>query len=558
MSISTDIKQLLVARIEQSTPVEILRIASSIAANETIEAISAGHAARTTAPALVPFPAEQRFVNLGADGRPTTSDHVAVYDRKMGLTWLRGLVAGGPRNWKDSLAAASAVRLFNKEDWRAPTLEERLSINDYTKHSPALDTEHFAKESGWEWTSTPDAESPSDYAWNVNLGNGNSNRNNQSNHNFVRAVRAGEGQDAVTFKSLHSAWRQARRGKKPSADQLTFESNWICELLAIQRRLNAGTWHPSAPTCFIAHQPKAREIHAPTFADRVVHHLVVPPLEQIFERTFIHDSFSNRAGKGTHAAVARLRRFVREVHSGQGGGYYLQLDVRNFFASIHRPTLWSTLKPRMERAALPLPLKRAVHALLTWPISRTGVRWACTDAERAAVPAHKRLENALPNCGIAIGNLSSQFFANVYLDQLDQFVKHELRAQRYVRYVDDFVLVHHDWEQLAEWHAAIVDFLRYELKLSLKEGARLEPLTRGIDFLGYVVFPTHTVVRRRVVAHCHAKLAQCGRNRTPAEQVRSIWASYAGHFRHASSHRIVAAIHRRFRWLKPALSKPTR
>lgn len=393
------------------------------------------------------------------------------------------------------------------------------------------------------------ALAPSDYAWNVNLGNGNSNRNNQSYQNNVRAVRAGEGQDAVTFRALHSAWRQARRGKKPSPDQLAFESNWICELIAIQRRLNAGTWHPSAPTCFIAHEPKAREIHAPTFADRVVHHLVVPPLEQIFEPGFIHDSFSNRVGKGTHAAVARLRRFVRQVDSGQGGGYYLQLDIRNFFASIHRPTLWALLKPRMERAALPLSLRRAVHALLTWPIAKTGVVYACTPTERAAVPEHKRLENAARGCGIAIGNLSSQFFANVYLDRLDQFVKHELRAKRYVRYVDDFVLVHHEWEQLAEWHAAIIDFLRRELRLSLKEGAKLEPLSRGIDFLGYVVFPTHTVVRRRVIAHCRAKLAQCERRRSPSELVRSIWASYAGHFEHASSHRVVASLHRRFPWL---------
>ena len=105
----------------------------------------------------------------------------------------------------------------------------------------------------------------------------------------------------------------------------------------------------------------------------------------------------------------------------------------------------------MERAALPISLRRAVHALLTWPIAKTGVNYACTERERAAVPHHKRLENAAPGCGIAIGNLSSQFFANVYLDRLDQFIKHELKFQRYIRYVDDFVLVHHEWEQLAEW-----------------------------------------------------------------------------------------------------------
>jgi RNA-directed DNA polymerase len=417
---------------------------------------------------------------------------------------------------------------------------------------------------GWPaWSKARGIASPSDYAWNVDLGNGNSNRNNQSNRNYVRAVRAGECHDAVSFRDLHSAWRQARRGKKPSADQLTFESSWIDQLLDIQERLNTGRWHPSAPTCFIAKSPKAREIHAPAFADRVVHHLVVPHLEAIYEPTFIHDSYSNRVGKGTHAAVRRLQNFVHEVHSGQGGGCYLQLDIRNFFASIHRPTLWTLIKKRMERTAISAPVRQAVHALLNWPISKTGVNWACTEAERAAVPPHKRLENAAPGCGIAIGNLSSQFFANVYLDRLDQFVKHELKARRYIRYVDDFVLVHNEWEQLAEWHSAIIDFLRDDLRLSLKDGAKLEPLPRGIDFLGYVVFPTHTVVRKRVIGHCRAKLATLERNarlvdalttcaRT-REQVRSLWASYAGHFAHASSWKTCAAIHRRFPWLSKAL-----
>lgn len=190
MSISADIKQLLVARIEQSNPAEILRIACGIAANETIEALSAGYAARQVP--IAGLAAGPRFVNLGADGKPTTGAHVAVYDRKTNLTWSRELVPGGSRNWKDSLAAAAAVRLLGKEDWRAPTLEERLSINDYTKHSPALDTAHFAKESGWEWTSTPDAEDPSFYAWGVGLGYGHSSRSFRSYRYLVRAVRAGQ------------------------------------------------------------------------------------------------------------------------------------------------------------------------------------------------------------------------------------------------------------------------------------------------------------------------------------------------------------------------------
>jgi hypothetical protein len=192
-SLSADIKQLLVTRIEQSSPAEILRIASGLAANEQIEAVSAV-AARSRP--LGAGGVQPRFTKLLVNGKvwldPQDGECVAVYDSKTNLTWSHSLVAGGSRSWKDSLAAAAAVRLLGKDDWRAPTLEERLSINDYTRHSPALDTEYFAKESGWEWTSTPDAESPSGCAWVVDLGYGSSGRCYQSYHNCVRAVRAGQ------------------------------------------------------------------------------------------------------------------------------------------------------------------------------------------------------------------------------------------------------------------------------------------------------------------------------------------------------------------------------
>jgi RNA-directed DNA polymerase len=391
---------------------------------------------------------------------------------------------------------------------------------------------------------------PSGAAWNVNLNNGNSNWNNHDNDNHARAVRAGECQ-AVSFSALYSAWREARRGKKPSADQLAFDCNWLDRLFELQDRLNACAWHPSPPTCFVQLTPKAREIHAPAFADRVVHHWLVPMLEKLYEPSFIHDCYSNRKGKGTHSAVLRLRQFVRQVHSGQGGGFYLQLDVANFFNSIHRATLWQMLKRRMERAGVPEIAQRVTHALLSYSTERTGVVMACTPSERAAVPPHKRLENAAPGCGIAIGNLSSQFFANVYLDRLDQFVKHELRAPRYLRYVDDFVLVHQSRAQLDEWRARIEAFLRAELRLQLKADQKLELIASGIDFLGYVVRPTHTVVRRRVIAHCLEKLAAFQRHPAGAspEQIRSVWASYEGHFRHAASYRLRRRIHQRFPWL---------
>jgi hypothetical protein len=201
--------------------------------------------------------------------------------------------------------------------------------------------------------------------------------------------------------------------------------------------------------------------------------------------------------------------------------------------------------------------------LLRRPATHTGIHYRVSRAERDAVPPHKRLANAAPGCGLPIGNLSSQFFANVYLNELDQFVKHTLKAKRYARYVDDFVLIHHDRAQLAAWLPQIEQFLQDRLRLTLKADIRLQPLTAGLDFLGYWIYPTHTLVRPRVIHHAREKLdvwqqrhvrrtANGWRiNADPQQQdrLRSVWASYQGHFRHADSLRLQQAFYRRYGWL---------
>jgi len=398
--------------------------------------------------------------------------------------------------------------------------------------------------------------------WVVNFNNGNVNNNNDNNTACVRACRASEYHGDITLKELFDSWRAARRGKKPSKNQQSFDSSWSDGLLQLQRQINNGTWEPKQSSCFIATRPKAREIHAPDFSDRVVHHWLVPQLGKIWEPKFIHDSYANRKGKGSHAAVNRLKEFVREVDSGQCGGWYLQLDIHNFFNSIHRPTLWEIIKPRLVRANVSIHVMRTTHAILRRSPLHAGVVYHGSVAEREHVPPHKRLENALPGCGLPIGNLSSQFFANVYLDRLDQFVKHVLKAKRYVRYVDDFVLIHKDKSQLLKWLHDIENFLARELRLKLKPDIRLKPLSDGIDFLGYIVRPSHTLVRRRVVSHARSALASWERehikdNRiiaTPRQmtEIKSVAASYAGHMVHADSRRLHGQIIKRFAWLPAA------
>jgi RNA-directed DNA polymerase len=365
----------------------------------------------------------------------------------------------------------------------------------------------------------------------------------------------------VSLAACHAAWRRARRGKRPSSNQLAFEARWLDRLLDLKTALRAGSWQPRRTVSFIVSHPKTREIHAPDFADRVVHHLLVQQLEKIYEPIFIHDSYANRTGKGSHAAVDRLEHFVRQ-HNGVG--WYLQLDIHNFFNTIHRPTLYTMLCKQLEKSSLhpnhALGLRSLCHKLLANKVTEQ-VRDV---AAAARLPAHKRLANALPGCGLPVGNLTSQFFANVYLNALDQFVKHTLKCKHYVRYVDDFVLMAKSPDELRIWQTQLEQFLAQTLKLKLKDAVLMQPLCQGIDFLGYRVFVGHRRVRPRVVEHCKAKLAAWAAqhvktneygttmhaNTAALAHLQSMLGSYWGHFAHAHSVRLRRALFERFAWLK--------
>jgi RNA-directed DNA polymerase len=358
----------------------------------------------------------------------------------------------------------------------------------------------------------------------------------------------------VRFVSLVAAWRKARKGKRPSHNQLAFDASWLDQLQDLQTALHAGTWQPECTVSFVVKHPKTREIHAPDFADRVVHHVLVERLEMLFEPVFIFDSFANRKGKGSHAAVDRLQSFMRARENMPGQSWYLQLDIHNYFNSIHRPTLYALLKRRLQIAEIggKLSCKNATglrslcHKLLAKPVTQK-VR---NPGAVSLVPPHKLLCNAAKGCGLPVGNLTSQFFANVYLNELDQFIKHTLKVRHYVRYVDDFVLLGECPEQLQRWHKEIEYFLMQRLRLKLKNDARVEPCTSGIDFLGYHVFAHYRRVRQRVVQHCLAKLMHMQRQPINVDKLQAMLGSYWGHFSHANSVRLRQRIVARMPWLQ--------
>ncbi len=368
-----------------------------------------------------------------------------------------------------------------------------------------------------------------------------------------------------TMENIYNAYRRCRRHKRNTFNAMTFEQNMEENLVSLREELTTGTYNPGRSVAFLLEKPKQREIFAADFRDRVVHHILVGYLEPKWERRFIHDSYACRKGKGTHKGVERVRSFTRKVTAnGTRRAWYLQLDIRGFFISIDRKILYERLAAKENDPAV----LRLIRTLVFHePAENCRLRRTRRE-DFDKLPPHKTLFKAAPRCGLPIGNLTSQFFANVYLDALDQFVKHRLRAKHYVRYCDDLVLLSSAEAELEEWEVKITEFLREHLGLELNDRRRLRPVSDGIDFLGYIVRPDYLLVRRRVVGSLRERLKQTeqkllglgmlisekGRsmfpwNRQIVEEMRQWLNSYLSHVGKASGRRLILKLRSRFAWL---------
>ncbi len=317
----------------------------------------------------------------------------------------------------------------------------------------------------------------------------------------------------LTFQGVYQAYTACRKRKRATANAQRYDMNLLEHLVDTEQAIRQRRYCPATSICFVAQQPKAREIYAADFSDRVVHHWLVPRLEVLYEPMFIHDVYSNRKDKGTHKAVKRLQGFMRSLCSQRNDVFFLQLDIKNFFNSINREILYGLLKKRLAKSQRNGKITVEQQNVMQWLCWRILTHNSASKAinkshawQWANVPPHKRLENAAPKCGLPIGNLTSQFFANVYLNELDQFVKHDLKCRYYLRYVDDFILLSDDKAELLQWQGRIVNFLTQCLQLHLKTLARPQSVYQGADFLGYITRPDYRLVRRRVINHCRHKL----------------------------------------------------
>jgi hypothetical protein len=293
----------------------------------------------------------------------------------------------------------------------------------------------------------------------------------------------------TSWENLLEAYRKAALGKRRRESTARFEHQLADRLLELQDELRSFRYRPGPYVNFSIHEPKKRLISAAPFRDRVVHHALCNVIEPCFERRFIFDSYANRVGKGTHRALDRLQQFARRYR------YALRMDIVQHFPSIDHAIL---------REALARVIREPDVLWLVDRILESGA--GVLDGEYSLVwfPGDDLFAVRRPR-GLPIGNLTSQFWSNCYLDPFDHFVKRELRCPAYLRYVDDFALFSDSRRELWRWKDAIVDRLA-KMRLTVHGRAQVVPVNAGIPWLGFVVYPTHRLLKARKAHHFSRRL----------------------------------------------------
>lgn len=329
-----------------------------------------------------------------------------------------------------------------------------------------------------------------------------------------------------SFEQLVQAWLDCRRNKRQSESAQAFEAHAEANLCALRDELLDGTYKPGQSTCFVVTRPKVREVWAASFRDRIVHHLLYNHISPRFYASFVHTSCACIPGRGTLYAAQQLEHSVRSITQNWSlNAFYLKMDLSNFFVAIDKATLRAQLAKKVHE-----PWWMALADTILMHDPRTNVQVRSSPELMAQVPNHKSLFNAPDGRGLPIGNLSSQFFANVHLDALDQFCKHQVKAKHYARYVDDFVLLHQSPQWLNAARDRITEWLPHTLGAEVNPRKTiLQPIARGVDFVGHVIKPWRRTTRPRAVRTAVKRLSTM-----PAADVFAAGNSYLGLLTQAS------------------------
>ncbi|MFH1823322.1 MAG: reverse transcriptase domain-containing protein [archaeon] len=300
-----------------------------------------------------------------------------------------------------------------------------------------------------------------------------------------------------SIRNLCLAWRKARKGKTMKDYVVEFELNLKENILQLHKELKDETYKPLPLKTFILRDPKTRKISKSYFRDRVIHHAVHRVIEPIFDKTFINDSCANRIRKGNLYALKRFDKFKRKVSKNNHRACFVfKADIKHYFKEVNHDILLNILRKKIKD-------------------------------EKTINLINKILKN-FPNQkkGMPLGNMTSQFFANLYLNELDQFVKHKLKVKYYIRYVDDFAILHENQIQLKVWKIYIDKFFKEKLKLELHpDKSRVIPLFKGVDFVGFRNFYYYRLLRKR---NYKSMLAKIDLFKQGIISLRSLSESYQG------------------------------
>jgi len=319
-------------------------------------------------------------------------------------------------------------------------------------------------------------------------------------------------EEIISLENLFSAWDEFKKGKRKKLDVQRFECNLEDNIFQLHEELESKDYKHSDYTSFYVQDPKLRHIHKACVRDRVLHHAIFKILYPIFDQSFIFDSYSCRIKKGTHMAVNRLCQFARKVgENNTKNCYILKLDIKRFFDSIDHNILISLIEKKIKDENAIWLIEMIIKSF-----------------------------SVLPNKGLPLGNITSQLFANIYLNELDRFIKHELKEKYYIRYCDDFIILKSDKGYLEEFIASVGFFLGEKLKLSLHpDKIGIRKYHQGIDFLGYVSFPKHRILRtktrKRMIRKIERKNKELRQGMIPKEFFSQTLQSYLGMLKHCNS-----------------------
>jgi len=318
--------------------------------------------------------------------------------------------------------------------------------------------------------------------------------------------------EKLTFEKMYEAYLRARLNKGIRYEVMKFEDNLEVNLVNLILEIRSGTYNIGEYRVFKVYEPKERIIKSLPFRDRVVHQwyvyeFIIPYIVP----KFIYDSYACLHGKGTHTAVKRLEYFIKENHRKYGKFYIVKMDIKKFFYSINPNILLSILKKHITDKALLSLTKKLIFD-----------------------------EN--DEVGIPIGNYTSQYFANIYLNELDIFVKHKLKVKYYLRYMDDFVLIVQDKKEAISKFLKITNFLKEKLDLDINHKSKYYPSDMGVDFCGYRVFYTHKLIRNRSKRKIRSNIKKWKRlnkkGKLNLQNLESSFQSWKAHIKHANSYNL--------------------